>query len=72
MVGSHCIKSWSTTQKNVTLSSGEAELVAVVKASVESLGVLQMAAEWGMELEAEVHVDSNAALGIVHRKGNGK
>ena len=28
--GSHCIKTWSTTQKNITLSSGEAELVACV------------------------------------------
>ena len=31
MVGGHYIKSWSTTQKSVTLSSGEAELHSIVR-----------------------------------------
>ena len=72
MRGTHYIKSWSSTQKNVTLSSGEAELVAAVKASCELIGVLQMANEWGYEVEGEVFVDSTAALAITGRKGNGK
>ena len=72
MIGGHCIKSWSSTQKSVTLSSGEAELVAVVKMSTEVIGILQLSHEWGLELIGEVYVDSSAALGIVKRKGNGK
>ena len=72
MRGTHYIKSWSSTQKNVTLSSGEAELVAAVKASCELIGILQMASEWGEEIEGEVFVDSTAALAITGRKGNGK
>ena len=36
--GRHSIRSWSTHQKVVALSSGEAELYAVVKASCEGLG----------------------------------
>ncbi len=72
MRGSHYLKSWSSTQKNVTLSSGEAELVACVKASCELTGLLQMSREWGLEAEGEVYVDSTAALAITQRKGNGK
>ena len=72
MRGNHYLKSWSCTQKNVTLSSGEAELVAAVKASCELIGVLQMTNEWGNEVEGEVFVDSTAALAITGRKGNGK
>ena len=72
MRGDHYIKSWSSTQKNITLSPGEAELVAAVKASCELIGVLQMAQGWGMKHQGSVWVDSLAALGMVKRKGNGK
>ena len=72
MRGAHYIKSWASTQKNITLSSGEAELVAAVKASTELIGVIQLAAEWGRRIGGAVYVDSSAALGVVHRRGNGK
>ena len=39
MSGSHCIKTWSTTQKHITFSSGEAELVPCVKMCTELFGV---------------------------------
>ena len=38
MVGAHLIKSWSSTQESITLSSGEAELVAAVETCTEVLG----------------------------------
>ena len=72
MVGSHCVKTWSATQKSITLSSGEAELVAAVKMSTELLGILQLLADWGVVKEARVYVDSSAAIGITQRKGAGK
>ena len=72
MRGSHYVKSWSSTQKNITISSGEAELVAAVKASTEIIGITQLAAEWGEEFRAQAFVGSSAALGVVKRKGNGK
>ena len=72
MVGGHCVKSWSATQKSITLSSGEAELVAAVKMSTEVLGMLQLLEDWGVSREAKVYVDSSAAIGITQRKGNGK
>ena len=72
MIGGHCVKSWSSTQKCVTLSSGEAELVATVKTSTETIGLAQLARDWGVELEGKILTDSSAALGVVRRKGNGK
>ena len=72
MKGQHCVKSWATTQKSVTLSSAEAELVAAVKMSAELLGLEQLMAEWGVQVRSEVLIDSSAALGVVSRKGNGK
>ena len=72
MRGEHHVKSWSVTQKRVTLSSAEAELGALVKTSTEVLGILQMAEGLGRTTTAEVLVDSSAALAIVHRKGCGK
>ena len=72
MAGKHLIKSWSSTQKNITLSSGEAELVAAVKMSTELIGILQLLEDWGVKREARVYVDSSAAIGITQRRGNGK
>ena len=72
LVGAHCVKTWSSTQKNITLSSAEAELVACVKMSTELLGMVQLLADWGEYCEAKVYVDSNAAIGVTQRKGNGK
>ena len=66
------MKSWSATQKRVTLSSAEAELGTLVKTTTETIGLVQLASGLGKELEAEIFVDSSAALGIVARKGCGK
>ena len=72
MRGSHCLKTWSTTQKSVTLSSGEAELVAAVKMSGELIGMCQLSYDWGVEMGARLLVDSSAAIGVVNRKVNGR
>ena len=39
MTGSHFIKGWARTQKNIALNSGEAELVAMVNSSCEMIGM---------------------------------
>ena len=72
MFGAHFVKSWSSTQKTVALSSGEAELIALVKCSCELIGVLQRVAAWNDELEGYIFTDSTAALGVVGRRGAGK
>ena len=40
MVGSHLLKSWSTTQKSVALSSGEAELIALALEALAGVALL--------------------------------
>ena len=72
MLGKHTIKTWSTTQKSITLSSAEAELVAAVKMSTELIGITQLAEDWGLPLKGRVQVDSSAAIGVIGRRGNGK
>ena len=70
--GTHLLKSWSTNQQIVALSSGEAELYAQVKGAAQTLGMISMAADFGEQLSGTVYSDSSAALGIVTRSGLGK
>ena len=67
----HTLKTWSATQKNVTLSSGEAELAAMVKMSCEKIGMTQLACKWGLAMKGNIFADSSAALAIAKR-GSGK
>jgi hypothetical protein len=70
--GSHLLKHWATTQKVVTLSSGEAELAGVVKGVGEALGLQSFARDLGVAMHIRVHADSSAAIGICRRSGIGR
>ena len=72
MIGSHFIKGWARTQNHVTLSSAEAELVALVKCSAELLGAKSMMRDFGVDKSGVIYADSSAALAIAKRKGAGK
>ena len=59
----------------MTLSSAEAELVALGKLAMEVLGVRTMTAEWGMtsgSSASKLFADASAALSIAKRQGAGK
>ena len=56
----------------IALSSAESELLALVRATCEGLGLQSLCKDLGIRLQAEVHVDASATLGIVERKGAGK
>ena len=71
MVGAHLIKSWSSTQKSLSLSSGEAELYAIVKGIGTGLGLQQYMQDLGASAELRIHTDSSAAQGICKRVGLG-
>ena len=70
--GKHCLKSWSSTQATVALSSAEAELYALTKGAAQALGIMTMLLDLGAEANATVHADASAAIGIVRRTGLGK
>ena len=72
MLGSHTLKTWSTTQATVAMSSAEAELYALTKGASASLGMIAMCADLGVEVEAKVMSDASATLSIVQRQGLGK
>ena len=70
MFGTHEWKSWSTNQVVITLSSGEAENYAFVKAGSVSLGGHALMREMGIHLEGPVDLnsDASAAVGISELK----
>ena len=72
MRGTHLIKHWSSTQRTVTLSSGEAELLGIVRGCSEALGLQSLAGDLGIKAAISVCGDSSAAIGICRRAGIGK
>ena len=72
VLGSHILKTWSSTQPTISLSSGEAEFYGVVRASGAALGQQSLFRDLGVELQVCVWTDSTAAVGISTRQGLGK
>ena len=66
------LKWWSKTQPTLALSSGEAELAAIVKATSEGLGLMTVMAEFDIPVDLVVKSDAVAAIGIVKRQGLGR
>ena len=72
VLGQHLVKSWSSTQSEVALSSGEAEYYGAVKASGVGLGFQSLLNDFGIKLPLRVWTDSTATIGICSRDGLGK
>ena len=73
-LGSHTIKGWSSTQKVIAKSSGEAELYAVNKGASIGLGIRSSFADMGVTIKPEITIstDSSTAKAICQRRGLGK
>ena len=72
VAGPHLIKMWGKTQAVVALSSADAELYGVVRASAETVGLISMYKDFGTHMSGVVLGDASAALSIVARRGLGK
>ena len=72
LTGSHCVKSWSSNQSVIALSSAEAELYALLKGAAQSLGLQSMAYDFWDVLNAGLWSDASAAIAIAQRSGLGK
>ena len=70
--GSHCIKTWWSTQATIALSSAEAELYALTKGAAQGLGMMTLMEDFGIPTAVTVHTDASAAIGLVRRAGLGK
>jgi hypothetical protein len=71
-IGNHAIKSYSTTQPVIALSSGEAEYYGLVKGGSLGLGIKSLAGDLGIIVGIDLMTDSTAAQGIASRKGLGR
>ena len=72
VVNGGCLRSWSTTQSVMALSSGEAEYYAALKGASVALGFQSMCRDLGDEVQIRLFIDSAAAHGIIGRRGLGK
>ena len=72
MLGEHCIRTWSSNQSVIALSSGEAEFYGIVKGATNALGVGGVLKDLNINLAVAVSTDSSAAKGIANRRGLGK
>ena len=70
--GGHVLKSWSTTQSIVTLSSGEAEYYGLARGASMGLGLRALASDLGIEVGLKLYSDAAAAIEIAMRRGVGK
>ena len=70
--GTHLIKAWCKTQATVALSSAEAELYGLVRASAETIGLMSMFADLGCPTGGRIMGDASAALAIIARRGIGR
>ena len=73
MHGSHCIRTSSTTQVPVSLSTGESEYHGAVKSASALLGFKSLSEGFGHRGRlCRLFVDATAAKGIASRRGAGK
>ena len=70
--GDHLVAHWSRTQACVALSSGEAELNAMLKTACEGLSVKHLMEEVGVEAGLHLKGDSSASHGTLQRLGTGR
>ena len=72
MWGKHLIKSWSSTQTVVALSSGEAEYYGMVKGASVALGLQAGLSDFDVHCSIVLKSDASAAIAIASRRGLGK
>ena len=58
--GSHVVRTWPNTQNTIAQSSADSELLAIVRAAIEALGMISLAADPGIDLNARIHMDASA------------
>ena len=66
------MKAWSKTVGVLTLSSGESELAAAVRAATEVMGLQSIQNDFCLCDHVAIKSDATAAIGMVHRLGLGK
>ena len=71
-IADHLVKSWSSTQSVIALSTGGAELYALNKSAAQSIGLQSLLANISIGLEVRLHTDATAGRAIATRRGLAK
>ena len=71
-LGDHAIKTWSSTQSVIALSTGEAELYAIDKAAATGMGGQSLLRDIGVDLDLRVFTDASTGTSLASRRGLGK
>ena len=71
-LGDHVVKSWSSTQTIIALSTGEAELYAINNTATTSLGLQSLLTDLGVQMDIRVFTDATTGKSIATRRGLGK
>ena len=66
------VRTWSSNQATVALSSGEAEHYALVRAAAEGIGMQALLRDLGFDSAVRLGVDASAAKALASRTGLGK
>ena len=81
LYGSHLLRSTSSTQGIISLSTGESEFYSLVKGTAAGLGAVSMLKDLGVDLTenakrdrpvVEVRMDASAGRGVALRRGAGR
>jgi hypothetical protein len=72
MIAGGVAKIWSSTRATLSLSVGEAEYYALVKAAAEGLGIQALAKDMAFDFQLGIWVDSTTVKAIAARIGLGK
>ena len=72
MVGKHLLRTWSSTQPSIAMSSAEAEYYALVEGATRSLGLQSMMRELGLRTNIFLQTDSSAAKSFASQRGLGR
>lgn len=68
-IGDHTIKTWSSTQSVVALSTGEAEMYAINKTAATGMGGQSTLKDLGVSLELRTFTDATTGKLLVTRRG---
>ena len=71
-MGSHALKSWSSTQATIAMSSAEAEFYALVEGAARGIGLQSLMREFGIETKDVLATDSSAAKSFSSQRGLGR
>ena len=66
------MKTHSSTQDPISLSSGEAEFYGLVKTAAGGLGFVSLYRDWGLSIALRCWTDSSSAKGTSTRRGAGR